>query len=77
MKTFRTIIGTMLVTVLVGMIGLGIFLVNERIVTFEKKSVDHNAVLFIDGEVASENSWNETLGYSVKLNLNGEAYVGK
>lgn len=76
MKTFRAIIVTFMVTVVLGMGGLGAFLINEGIVTIERRDVNHTEVVMRDGEVVKERNWSEVLGYELKVDILDNAYIG-
>lgn len=77
MKTFKTIMVTFVVTVFVAMVGVGAFLLNEGIVTIQKRDVNHTKTVMVDGVVTEERSWNEVLGYEVKINVLDSAYIGR
>lgn len=77
MKTFRTIMITFMVTVMVGVVGVGAFLFNEGIVTINQRDVNHKKTVMIDGVVTEEHNWNEVLGYEVKIDVVDGAYIGK
>lgn len=77
MKTFRTIMITFIVTVMVGVVGVGVFLFNEGIVTINQRDVNHTKTVMIDGVVTEEHNWNEVLGYEVKIDVVDGAYIGK
>lgn len=77
MKTFRTIMVTFVVTMMVVAVGVGAFLLNEGIVTISKRDVNHTKTVMVDGVVTEERSWNEVLGYEVKINVLDSAYIGR
>ncbi len=77
MKTFKTIIITFMVTMIVGTVGVAGFLFNEGIVTIEKRDVNHTKTVMIDGVVTEEHNWNELLGYEVKIDVVDGAYIGR
>jgi hypothetical protein len=77
MKTFKTIMITFMVTVMVGAVGVGAFLFNEGIVTIDKRDVNHTKTVMIDGVVTEEHNWNELLGYEVKIDVVDGAYIGR
>ena len=77
MKTFRTIIITGMVTILIGVIFVGKFLLDEGIVTIQKKSTGHEKVVMIDGVVTEQTNWSELLGYTVSIDVKDSAYIGK
>lgn len=77
MKTFRTIMITFMVTVMVGVVGVGAFLFNEGIVTINQRDVNHTKTVMIDGVVTETHNWNEVLGYEVKIDVVDGAYIGK
>jgi len=77
MKTFRTIIITFLVTVIVGTVGVGLFLFNEGIVSIDKRDVNHTKTVMIDGVVTQETNWSELMGYEVKIDVVDGAYIGR
>lgn len=77
MKTFRTILATMIITVGIVMGLVGKFLFNEGIVTVEKVSTDHSKVVLIDGEVTEESYWSELMGMKFNIDVVDSAYIGK
>lgn len=77
MKTFRTIMVTFVVTVLVAAVGVGAFLFNEGIVTISRRDVNHTKTVMIDGVVTQETNWSELMGYEVKIDVVDGAYIGK
>ena len=77
MKTFRTIMVTFVVTMLVVAVGVGTFLLNEGIVTISKRDVNHTKTVMIDGVVTEETNWSELMGYEVKIDVVDGAYIGK
>lgn len=77
MKTLKTIIVTMAFTILVGAIGITAILFDQGIVTIQEKSTGHNKQVYIDGELAEETFWDELLGYTVRIDVVDEAYIGK
>ena len=77
MKTFRTIMVTFVVTVLVAAVGVGAFLFNEGIVTISRRDVNHTKTVMVDGVVTETKDWNELLGYEVKIDVVDGAYIGK
>lgn len=77
MKTLKTIMVTFMVTVIIGAVGVGAFLFNEGIVTIQKRDVTHTKTVTVDGVVTEESSWNEVLGYEVKIDVVDGAYIGK
>ena len=77
MKTVKTIMVTMMITVLVGAVGIGAFLFNDGIVTIEKRDVSHTKTVMVDGVVTETKNWNELLGYEVKIDVVDNAYIGR
>ena len=77
MKTFKTIIVTFMLTAMAAIAGTGYFLVDEGIVTFEKRDVGHQKVVMIDGVVTEQRDWSELLGYTVKIDVVDAAYIGR
>ena len=77
MKTMRTIFVTFLFTAMAALVGTGYFLVDEGIVTFEKRDVNHQKVVMIDGVVTEQHDWSELLGYTVKIDVVDAAYIGR
>ena len=77
MKTFRTIMVTFVVTVLVAAVGVGAFLFNEGIVTISRRDVNHTKTVMVDGVVTETKDWNELLGYEVKIDVVDGEYIGK
>ena len=77
MKTFRTIMITFMVTMVIGVVGVGAFLLNEGIVTISKRDVNHTKTVVIDGYITESTTWNELMGYEVKIDVVDGAYFGK
>ena len=77
MRTFKTIMVTFIVTMVIGAVGIGAFLLNEGIVTIEKRDVNHTKTVMVDGVVTEEHNWNELLGYEVKIDVVDGAYIGR
>ena len=77
MKTFRTVVVTMVITMMVVAVGVGAFLFNEGIVTVSKRDVNHTKTVMIDGVVTEETNWSELMGYEVKIDVVDGAYIGK
>lgn len=77
MKTFRTIILTGIVTIVIGCIFVGKFLLDNKIVTIQEKSTAHEKVVMIDGQVTERSTWGELLGYTVSIDVKDSAYFGK
>lgn len=77
MKTFKTIMITLMVTVIVVTVGAVGFLINEGIVTIDKRDVNHNKTVMIDGVITESTDWSELLGYEVKIDIVDKAYIGK
>lgn len=77
MKTFKTIMVTFVVTVLVAAVGIGTFLFGEGIVTISRRDVNHTKTVMVDGVVTETKDWNELLGYEVKIDVVDGAYIGK
>lgn len=77
MKTFRTIMITFMVTVIVGAVGVAAFLFNEGIVTIDKRGVEHTKTVMIDGVVTQQTNWSELVGYEVKIDVVDGAYIGR
>lgn len=77
MKTFKTIMITFVVTVVLGGIGIVGYLFNGGNVTIEKRDVNHSKIVLIDGVVTESKDWQELLGYTVKVNIFDETYIGK
>lgn len=77
MKTFKTIIVTMMFTILVGAIGVTAFLFDQGIVTVRETSTGHSRKVYIDDVLTEETNWNELLGYTVRIDVVDEAYIGK
>ncbi len=77
MKTFRTIILTGIVTIVIGCIFVGKFLLDNGIVTIQEKSTAHEKVVMIDGQVTERSTWGELLGYTVSIDVKDSAYFGK
>lgn len=77
MRTFKTIMVTFMVTMVIGAVGIGAFLLNEGIVTIEKRDVNHTKTVMVDGVVTEIQNWNELLGYEVKIDVVDGAYIGR
>lgn len=77
MKTFRTIIATMFVTLGIVSVLVGKFLMNEGIVKIEEKSTNHEKIVMIDGQVTERTLWDELMGYTVTIDVVDSAYFGK
>ena len=77
MKTFKTIIATGFVTIVIGMVLVGKFLLDEGIVTIQEKSTTHERVVMIDGQETERSTWGELLGYTVSIDVKDSAYFGK
>lgn len=77
MRTFKTIMITFIVTVVIGAGVIGTFLFNEGIVTIQKRDVNHTKTVMVDGVITETHNWNEVLGYEVKIDVVDGAYIGK
>lgn len=77
MRTFKTIMVTFMVTMVIGAVGIGAFLLNEGIVTIEKRDVNHTKTVMVDGVVTETQNWNELLGYEVKIDVVDGTYIGR
>lgn len=77
MKTLKIMMVTFVVTVMVAVVGVAIFLFNEGIVTIQKRDVNHTKTVMIDGVVTQQTSWNELLGYEVRIDVVDSAYIGR
>ena len=77
MKTFRTIMVTFVVTVMVGMIGIGAFLFNTGIITVSERAQEHSKMVVVDGVVTEAKTWNETLGFDFDVEVDKLYYIGK
>lgn len=77
MKTFKTVIVTMMITLGVGLVLVGKFLLGEGIVTIQKESTNHEKVVMVDGQVTEQTKWDELLGYTVSIDVVDSAYFGK
>ena len=77
MKTFKTVLATVFVTIGLILVLVGKFLFDEGIVSVEQRVQDHSKVVMIDGEVTEETFWNELLGYTVSIDVVDSAYFGK
>lgn len=77
MKTLKTIIITMMFTIIVGAIGITAILFDQGIVTIQEKSTGHSKKVYIDDQLAEETFWDELLGYTVRIDVVDEAYIGK
>lgn len=77
MKTFKAIIITFVITILGGTIGGAVYCLDQGIVTIEEESIGHSKEVYIDGELREESKWKELLGYTFKLKVDEQAYIGK
>ena len=77
MKTFKTVIVTMMITLGVALVFVGKFLLGEGIVTIQKESTNHEKVVMVDGQVTEQTRWDELLGYTVSIDVVDSAYFGK
>lgn len=77
MRTFKTIMVTMAVTLVVLVTVIGGALLKLGIVTIEKRDVSHNKTVMIDGVVTETKDWNELLGYDVKIDVVDGVYIGR
>ncbi len=77
MTIFKTIMATFMVTMVAVVIGVSVFLLNNGIVTIEKRDVNHTKTVMIDGVVTEETNWSELMGYEVKIDVVDGAYIGK
>ncbi len=77
MKTFKTIMLTGIVTIVIGAVLIGKFLLDEGIVTIQEKSTTHERVVMIDGQETERSTWGELLGYTVSIDVKDSAYFGK
>ena len=77
MKTFKTIMITVVITMAVTMIGVGAFLFKEGVLTIEKRDIEHNKTVIVDGVLTEETTWKELMGYKVQINVVDEAYIGR
>ena len=68
---------TFIVTMVIGAVAIASFLLNEGIVTIEKRDVNHTKTVMVDGVVTEEHNWNELLGYEVKIDVVDGAYIGR
>ena len=77
MRTFKTIMTTIMVTLIVLVTVIGGTLLKLGIVTIEKRDVSHNKTVMIDGVVTETKDWNELLGYDVKIDVVDGVYIGR
>lgn len=77
MKTIKTIMVTFMVTVFVGIIGIGAFLFNSGIVTVSEREQEHSKMVVVDGVVTEATTWNETLGFDLDVKAEKLYYIGK
>lgn len=77
MTIFKTIMATFMVTMVAVAIGVSVFLLNNGIVTIEKRDVNHTKTVMIDGVVTEETNWSELMGYEVRIDVVDGAYIGK
>jgi hypothetical protein len=74
MKTIKTIILTVLVTVVAAVI----FLLNTGIVKVEKRDVEHTKLVVVDGQIESETRWTDVVGCDVTIDVvDGVSFVWK
>jgi len=77
MKTFKTIMVTFMVTVFVGLVGVGAFLFNTGIITVSERAQEHSKMVVVDGVVTEAKTWNETVGFDVDVKADKLYYIGK
>lgn len=77
MKHFITILATVMVTIMVVIGGVVALMLNEGIITIQRRDVNHTKTVMVDGVVTEERNWNELLGYEVKIDVVDGAYIGK
>lgn len=75
MKTFKTVMVTLMVTVMVAMVGFGYFVIEEGIVKVERVATEHSKIIYVDGELSSEETWDEILGYQINVDLVDGTYI--
>lgn len=77
MRTFKTIMITFVVTMVIGATMVFGFLLKEGIVTIEQRDVNHTKTVMIDGVVTEERNWSELMGYEVRIDVVDGAYIGR
>lgn len=77
MKTFKTIMVTFMVTVFVGLVGVGAFLFNTGVITVSERAQEHSKMVVVDGVVTEAKTWNETVGFDVDVKADKLYYIGK
>lgn len=77
MKTFKTIMVTFMVTVMVGAVGIGAFLFNTGIITVSERAQEHSKMVVVDGVVTEAKTWNETVGFDFDVKADKLYYIGK
>lgn len=77
MKTFKTIMVTFVVTVMVGLVGLGAILFNSGVITVSERAQEHSKMVVVDGVVTEAKTWNETLGFDFDVKADKLIYIGK
>lgn len=77
MKTFKTILVTMMVTAVVMVAGFIGYLVNSGNITVDKREQSHSRVVIEDGEIVDAKDWIETLGYEFNVNIFDGTYIGR
>lgn len=77
MRTFKTILITFVVTMVIGAAIVFGFLLKEGIVTIEQRDVNHTKTVMIDGVVTEERNWSELMGYEVRIDVVDGAYIGR
>lgn len=71
MKTFKTIMITMIVTVIM----MFVILVATGVINFESRKEQHNVQLIVDGETVANGDYSRTLGTDVTTY--GHWYFGR
>lgn len=75
MKTFKTIIVTFMVTMIVAAVGVFAVLLNLGIVTINERDVNHTKTVMVDGVVTETTNWTETLGVEVSIDVVDGLYI--
>ena len=77
MKTFKTIMVTFMVTVMLGTVGIVGFLFNSGIITVSERAQEHSKMVVVDGVVTEAKTWNETVGFVFDVKADKLYYIGK
>lgn len=76
MKTFTTVLATVMVTVMLVAGGIGAFLLNSGMLTIQKKSTEHSMMKIVDGQVIEAKTWNTLEGVEFGVEAS-TIYIGE